>query len=49
MIWIIGTLLFAYFSVAKGPSSASDTALAVTSTLAFLGSLQFLVVFLSDI
>ena len=48
LLWILGTLLLAYFTTLHH-SNASETALAVTSTLPFLGSLQFLVTIFAEL
>ena len=48
LLWILGTFLFAYFTTLHH-SNASETALAVTSTLPFLGSLQFLVTIFAEL
>ena len=48
-LWISGIILASYFTVIQDVADASDNALAITSSLVFLGCFQYLVKLFSDI
>ena len=48
LLWLLGTLLFAYFTTLHTANS-SETALAITSALPNIGTLQFLVLIFAQL